>query len=81
MTADAGAFGIGDARVHRTTRCLAFTRGFHRLLRRQIPRMIEVEIGNVARQFFRIGETGTGVLGGVARDVAGFLDRFGHGAR
>ena len=62
-------------------RGLAFPRGFHRLLRRQVPGMIEIEIGNVARQLFGIGEARAIVFGGVARDVAGLLDGFGDGAR
>ena len=81
MAADTRALGIGDARIHAAPRGLAFTRRFHRLLRRQIPGMIEVEIGYVARQLFRIGEARAIVFGGVARDVAGLLDGFGDGAR
>ncbi len=81
MAADTRALGIGDARIDRTACGLAFPRGFHRLLRRQVPGMIEVEIGNVARQLFGIGEARAIVFGGVARDVAGLLDGFGDGAR
>ena len=43
--------------------------------------MIEIEIGDVARQFVGIRKTRAIVFGGVARDVAGFLDGFGHRAR
>ena len=81
MAADARAFGIGDARIDGAARGLAFARGFHRLFRRQVPGMIEIEIGNVARQLFGIGEARAFVFGGVARDVAGLFDGFGHGAR
>ena len=81
MAADARTLGIGDAGIHGAPRRLAFPRGLHRLLRRQIPGMIEVEIGNVARQLFGIGEARAIVFGGVARDVAGLLDGFGDGAQ
>ena len=67
--------------VDDAARGLARPRGFHRLLGREIPGMIEVEIGNVARQLFGIREARAFVFGGVARDVAGLLDGFGHGAR
>ena len=81
VAADACAFGIGDTRIHHPARGFAGPRGVNRLFGSQIPGMVEVEIGNLARQLLGIGKPGTVVLGGISGNVAGLLHRLGDRAR
>ena len=72
------ALGIADARIHRQSGRLALARQLDGPLRRQIPGMIEIEVGDLARQRLRIDEPGVGILRRVAGDGAGLLDRLAH---
>ena len=81
LSADGGAFGIGDARVDREPRRFAGARELHRRIGRQVPRVMQVEIGNVPRQLFRIRKPRAVILGRVAGDGAGLLHRLAHGLR
>ena len=65
---DGRAFRVGDARVHRERRRLARARQLDRVLDRQIPRVVQIEVGQIARQQVGIGQPGAFVGGGEARD-------------
>ncbi len=78
---DAGAFRVGDARVHRERRRLARARPLDRLLHRQIPWMVQIEIGQIARQQVGIGQPGAVVGGREARDRERRLHRVPHRLR
>ena len=60
--------GIRQPRVDSQRRSLAFPPQRDRLLDRQVPGVIQVEVGPVAGKQRRVGETGTVVLRSVARD-------------
>src|SRR3569833_3054554 len=64
--AQRAAFRIGDPRVDLAPRCYAAMREIDRLLRRERPRMGEIEVGNVARQSLRFDQTRVGGLSGIA---------------
>jgi hypothetical protein len=40
--------------------------------------VIQIEVGDIARQHLRFDEAGVGILGRVAGDGAGLGDRFAH---
>src|SRR3569833_2932811 len=64
--AQRAAFRIVDPRVDLAPRCFAALRDIDRLLRRERPRMVEIEVGNVARQSLRFAQPREGVLSGIA---------------
>ena len=68
VAADGGAFGIAQPRIGCESGRLAIARQRHGLLRRQVPRVVEIEVRHLARQAFRIGETRILVSGSMARD-------------
>src|SRR5688500_10196426 len=76
VTAHRRAFGVGDARVHYPPGRFAGARQLDRLLRRDVPGMVEIQVRDVARELVGIGQPGTLVLGGIARDIAGLLHGF-----
>src|SRR3569833_2310198 len=56
VTRHARAFLIGDARIHRARRRFALLRELDRALGGDVPRVIEIEIGDRARHERRVGE-------------------------
>ena len=72
---DARPFGVHEPAIDRERRCLGFASDRDRIVDRQIPRMIEIEIGNGSRESIGIGEAGRGIASGVARD----RERLGDG--
>jgi len=78
LTVDRAPFRIRDARVHSQPGGLAVARHLDRPLRCHVPRVIEVEVGDVASQEFRVDESRVGVLRRVAGDGTGLLDRLSH---
>jgi hypothetical protein len=70
-----GPLRIGDPRIHGEAGGLACARQFHRLFRLDTPGMIDVEVRELARHVFGLGQAGAGVAGRVAGDRAGL----GHG--
>src|SRR5881275_1055241 len=68
LAVDGGALGVGEARIHRESGGLAFARQLDRALGRDVPGMIEIEIGNLARQRLGLHESRVRILGRVAGD-------------
>src|SRR3569623_946017 len=81
VTRHARAFRIGDARIHRARRRFALQRELDRALGGDVPRVIEIEIGDRACHERRVGEARAIVLCGVTRDIAGRAHRLLDGLR
>src|SRR5690606_25782995 len=73
--ADAGAVGIADARVGVAPGLLRLQRQRDGAFGVDVPGMPGIELAQVARHQRRVGEAGSGIVFGVARDRAGL----GHG--
>ena len=81
LRVDRRTLGVGDPRIHRQSRRLARARQLDGPLRREVPGVIKIQVGNVARQGFGLDQPGVGILGRVARDGAGLLHRLAHRRR
>ena len=78
LRVDRAAFGVADARIHGQSGRLALARQLDGALGRQVPGMVEVQVRDLACQRLRIHQSRVRVLGGVAGDGAGLLDRLAH---
>src|SRR5581483_6475813 len=68
------SFGIRDARVHLESRRFAAARDLDGLLGCEGPRMIQIEIGDLARERLRLDQAGVRIFRGIASDRASLLD-------
>jgi len=71
MPRDRRAFRIGDAGIDGERGRFGFRPERHGILDRELPGVVEVEIGNIPRKPFGIGESGVRILG--------WLDKTGNG--
>ena len=78
---DRGALGIGDSRVCAPGRVLGTQRQPFGRRDVDFPGMMEIQIGQIARHQFRIGQPGILVLGGEFRDAHGFAHGLLDGVR
>ena len=74
------ALGIGQPRVDRQRRGLAFASNRNGVFDGEIPRVIKIEVGPGVREQRWIGESGAGVVGGIACDGQCFRDGVLDGA-
>ena len=79
VAADAGPLGVADARIKTARRPFALQGDLDRLLRRNIPGMSQIKIGDLLRHQRRIGETGIFILSGVTGDAASRRHRIANG--
>src|SRR5690606_15172380 len=70
MTGNIGPIGVADPGVGVQRSSLAFARQRDGLLCAQLPRMVKIELGNLASHQLRIRQSLARVFGGVARDGA-----------
>jgi hypothetical protein len=78
LVPDRGSLGIGEPLVHRHAGGLAAAGQFDRLVRFQVPAVVQIQIRNIARQIRGVREARTLILGGVAGDGAGLLHGVAH---
>ena len=78
LRADGCAFGVAEPGIDIKSRRLAFARQLDGALGCQLPGMIEVEVGYIARQSLRLYESRVRILRGVARDRARLGDGLAH---
>ena len=79
MHRDRSAFRIRDAFVHRERCSFAVATQLDRVLNREIPRMVEIEIAPCARKASRIGESGARIVRGVACNRQRLIDGVANG--